>query len=81
MASNDILLPSAGEKPAQGPSRFAAFVPITLALLGVGAILLGGVSARTSDTATAALTTVDPIVTDSIALPAEKRHALEMLDR
>ena len=61
----DILLPTDVEpvRPHH-KSRFAAFVPITLALIGIAAILFGGVSARSTDTAARQI--VDPITTGSL---------------
>jgi hypothetical protein len=80
MASHDILLPPAAAA-ASGISRskLAAFVPIALALFGVGAVLLGGISARTSEANTAALSQIDPMTTGAIA-QQDQRRALEMLD-
>ncbi|MCP4385969.1 MAG: hypothetical protein GY798_31955 [Hyphomicrobiales bacterium] len=46
-------------------TRIAAFVPITIALIGVGAVLLGGLSA--TSVSMAERTVVDPIATGSIA--------------
>ena len=80
MTTQDILLPPATSAPGISRSKLAAFVPITLALLGVGAVLLGGVSARHADADTASLRRIDPITTGSIA-PADQRRAMEMLDR
>jgi acyl-coenzyme A thioesterase PaaI-like protein len=67
MAQNDILIPTDIEPvdSRPGKSRAVAFVPITLALLGVAAILFGGVSARHADSA--ALQAIDPIETGSIS--------------
>ena len=59
----------------------AAFVPITVALIGVGLVLFGGISARDSVAATAQATAVDPMTTGSVATPEERRRVLEMLDR
>jgi hypothetical protein len=50
------------------PIRFAAFVPMALALLGIGAILAGGITAGTATVADRQM--VDPIATGSIT-PAE----------
>lgn len=81
---SDILLPRAAWSTPKGRSRAAAFVPITLALVGVAAILFGGVSARI-DTGghahAAAVTDVDPVITGSIRAPEDRRRALQMLDR
>ena len=45
---NDILIPLEIEPIETRPagSKLAALVPITLALIGVGAILVGGISAK-----------------------------------
>ena len=80
MATQDIILPPAAAVPGVSRSKLAAFVPITLALIGVGAVLLGGVSARHADADTASLRQIDPITTGAIA-PADERRAMEMLDR
>ena len=63
---NDILIPIDVEPVDSRPrrSRFVAFVPITLAILGVAAILFGGVSARHSDATAQQL--IDPITTGAI---------------
>ena len=44
--------------------KLAACVPIVVALLGVGVVLLGGISA--GPTSVAEIETVDPIATGSI---------------
>ena len=80
MSSTDILLPQASASSGIRRSKLTAFVPITLALLGVSAVLLGGVSAHGPNAQTAATASVDPITTGSIATPADQRRALEMLD-
>jgi hypothetical protein len=78
---NDILLPEiAGGSSRPARSKVAAFVPIAVALLGVTAILFGGLSARDTRTA-AARTTVDPITTGSVAPAADQGRAIETLDR
>ena len=79
---DDLTLPLVQEADARGPRRtsIAAFVPITLALIGIGMILFGGLSARDPATAIGAVSQVDPIATGSIA-PRDNRHDLEMLDR
>ena len=81
MASHDIILPQAAAASGVDRSKLVAFAPIALALIGVGAVLLGGVSARTTDASMAALRQVDPITTGAIATPEAQRQALEMLDR
>jgi len=63
---DDILVDKAIQGEAGRPLRtkLAAFVPITVAVLGIGAILLGGVSARHNTTATGPA--IDSINTGSI---------------
>ena len=63
---NDILIPLEIEPIETRPqgSKLAAFVPITLALIGIGAILAGGISARNHEIAGRAV--VDPIETGSV---------------
>ncbi len=84
-SANDALLPPDGAAASAVRVRLTAFVPIAVALIGVGVILLGGLSARDSDTITIGKADVDPVVTGSIAKPDkspdEIRHILEMLDR
>ena len=80
MTSHDIILPPGAIAGGISRSKLAAFVPITLALLGVGAVLFGGVSARHGDNV-ASLRQIDPMTTGSIATPEDQRRALEMLDR
>jgi hypothetical protein len=66
MARNDILIPLEIDPIAEVPprSRLAALVPIAVAVVGVIAILIGGVSARHADYA--ARQAVDPVVTGSV---------------
>jgi hypothetical protein len=80
MASKDILLPGPDEGRAVG-RQFGAFVPIAVALIGIMAVFLGGVSARTVDDRPVAATPVDPITTGSIVPAADLRRAMELLDR
>jgi hypothetical protein len=61
-------------------SKIAAFVPITLALFGIGAILFGGISAR-NDGVVASVSVIDPVTTGSILTPDARLRAMEMLDR
>jgi hypothetical protein len=63
---NDLLLPVdiEPEEHAQRRSRATALVPLALALFGVGAILIGGISAKTL--APEAGAGIDPMVTGSI---------------
>jgi hypothetical protein len=65
-----ILVALDDESPDDRSARakFAAFVPIVVALLGVAVVLLGGISA--GPTSVAEIDTADPIVTGSIP-PAE----------
>jgi hypothetical protein len=82
MASKDILLPDTdGSEFLVNRSLLVAFVPITVALLGVALILFGGVSAHEADVSSAAAaTSIDPMTTGSVATPDDQRRALEMLD-
>jgi hypothetical protein len=75
---DDILVAATPETAEVHPrrSQLAALVPITLAIIGVAIILLGGVSARD----VASTVAVDPIATGSIA-PAGPNPAIRMLDR
>jgi hypothetical protein len=63
-SSDDILLP-AGNEVRSRRSTLVAFVPIVVALAGVAAVLVGGVSARDVIAAEDAVA-VDPVVTGSI---------------
>lgn len=63
-SSDDILLP-AGNELRSRRTPLVAFVPIVVALAGVAAILIGGVSARDVIAAEDAVA-VDPVVTGSI---------------
>jgi hypothetical protein len=71
---NDILIPLEIEPLETRPERgkLAALVPITLALIGVGAILAGGISAKHHELAGRPV--VDTIETGSIApaVPVER---------
>ncbi len=78
MASTDILLHHVeGRADHVSRSRMIAFVPITLALVGVLAILAGGVNARPAVT-TAKSLEIDPITTGSITVL--DRDVIRMLD-
>ncbi len=80
MSAHEIILP-----PAVGAgisrTRMAAFIPLALALVGVAAVLVGGVSARGTGNVTASAGAVDPIVTGSIVSPDEQQRAMKTLDR
>ena len=67
MAQSDILAGPAAPGDTEVPfrARIAAFVPLTIALIGIGAILFGGISARHDTRAAAPV--VDTIATGSIA--------------
>ena len=69
MAERDDILVDVTPSSAFGRTplrvRLASFVPITVAILGVGAVLLGGVSARHE--VAAAKPPLDTMVTGSIA--------------
>jgi hypothetical protein len=79
MTSHDIILPPGTVASSISRSKLAAFVPITLALVGVVAVLAGGINARHDNEV--ALRSVDPVITGSIMPADEQRRALEMLDR
>ena len=66
MAQRDDVLVPAPMPEAETTLRMklAAFVPLTVAIVGVAAILFGGISARHESTA--ALPAVDSIATGSI---------------
>jgi hypothetical protein len=75
---DDLLLPPADVRAEARlrPAKLAAFVPIVVALVGVAAILLGGLTVRgTAGT--------DPVITGSVQPTPQQdmRHVLEMLDR
>ena len=80
MTSHDIILPPAAGATGISRSKVAAFVPITLALFGIGAILFGGISAR-NDGVVASVSVIDPVTTGSILTPEARLRAMEMLDR
>jgi hypothetical protein len=80
MTSHDIILPPAAGAMGISRSKLAAFVPITLALFGIGAILFGGISAR-NDGAVVSVSVIDPVTTGSIQTPEARLRAMEMLDR
>jgi hypothetical protein len=64
---DDILIePASPVGDANRPlgARFAAFIPITVAIVGLGMILIGGVSARHD--VTAEVPAIDSIATGSI---------------
>jgi hypothetical protein len=79
MSLTDILLPEAVTASGVSRSKLTAFVPIALALIGIAAILLGGVTTHATNGQNAAAG-VDPIVTGAIAARADQRRALQMLD-
>jgi hypothetical protein len=83
MTSNfsDILLPRDSWGSTAARSRLIAFVPIGLALIGIAAIFLGGISVRTGDIAESSTIATDPVVTGSILTPEDRRRALQLLDR
>ena len=83
---DDAILPPTGEADTRSARlRPAVFVPIAIALIGVAAILFGGLTA--SGPAISKADGVDPVVTGSVQASfsemsaADQRHALEMLDR
>ena len=83
--TDEFFLPVAANPLTKRVSRtrIIAFVPIVLALVGVGAILLGHVSAPTAAVADKQ-PSIDPVVTGSIGAPDkpdEIARTIEMLDR
>ena len=82
--TDEFFLPVAANPLTKRVSRtrIIAFVPIVLALVGVGAILLGHVSAPTA--VADKQPSIDPVVTGSIGAPDkpdEIARTIEMLDR
>ncbi len=76
-----LVTPQVGDSD-QRRTPIAAFVPIAVALIGIGLILFGGLKARDADTVTGAVAVeVDQVVTGSIAQERDPRHDLMMLDR
>jgi hypothetical protein len=63
--SDDVLIPSAAADGMAGSRPFAAFIPIGVAIAGIAAILLGGISAQNPIAAGPA--DIDTIVTGSVA--------------
>ncbi len=86
-SSDDTILPFSRRFAAgQATGRVAAYLPITIALIGVVAILFGGLKAHDPAVAAARGDRLDPVITGSVAAPApdspdKLRHVLEMLDR
>jgi len=80
---DDLTLPLAAEAGAdrQPSTPIAAFVPIAVALIGVGLILFGGLTARDPATVVGAAVEVDQVVTGSIAQERDHHRDLMMLDR
>jgi len=79
MSAQEIILPPAATAGISR-TRMAAFVPLALALVGVAAVLFGGVSARTTSVA-AAGAGIDPMVTGSVVSADDQARAMKMLDR
>lgn len=71
---NDILIPLEIEPLEVRPegNKLAAFVPIVLALIGVAAILAGGITAKSHEVA--GRPAVDTIETGSIAPSIPAKH-------
>ncbi|HVZ13890.1 MAG TPA: hypothetical protein VG894_05470 [Bauldia sp.] len=80
MSAQEIILPPAASAGISR-TRVAAFVPLALALVGVAAIMLGGVSSRGTTNVAASAPGVDPVVTGSIVSADEQQRAMKMLDR
>jgi hypothetical protein len=79
MSAREIILPPAATASISR-TRIAALVPLTLALAGVAAILLGSGS-RGITTVAASATAVDPVITGSIVSVDAQQRAMKMLDR
>ena len=77
---HDILAPIAESEREGAPARIVAFIPVALALFGVGLILFGGVRAADPDGYAEEVNVVDPVVTGAIVPPRDHRRDLEMLD-
>jgi len=78
---DDVMLPPSAVPETDKGTRLVAFVPIMVAMVGVAAILFGGIVAREPTTTIGKAAEVDTITTGSVAKsPANKRRALEMLD-
>ena len=82
LTSHDLTLSLVPEPPANRPrAPLAAFVPITVAVIGVAFILFGGIRAHdgagTAVATSSAPALVDPVVTGSIG----SQHDVEFLDR
>jgi hypothetical protein len=87
-STDDIMLPPSGEVLPRTKLKLGTFVPIVIALLGVGAVLFGGLRAHDGPPSTIGQAqppaVVDPVQTGSIAQPDDSdkiRKMLEMLDR
>jgi hypothetical protein len=79
---DDIMLPPSAA-PASAPaarSRLVAFVPITVALVGVAAIMLGHITAADLKV-TQAAPGIDPIETGSIALAPASGYGIDAVRR
>ena len=80
----DDLIPPPDETASDDgarPAQVVAFIPIAVALFGVGAILFGGVRATDINDAAEAVVAIDPVVTGTVVAPRDRRRDLEMLDR
>jgi hypothetical protein len=77
---SDALAAVAAEKTELPRARLAAFVPIAIALIGVGVVLTGGISATPKPgEAIATAAAIDPVTTGTVA-PAVRADALARLD-
>ena len=63
--SDDVLIPSAAAEARAGSRPVAAFIPISIAIAGIAAILFGGITAQ--NPVVAGPTDIDTIVTGSVA--------------
>jgi hypothetical protein len=86
---DDAILPPTGTLDTQSARlKPAAFLPIAVAVAGVLAILVGGISAHDAAGPIDKSNQIDPVVTGSIQpiafsqmSPADQRRTLEMLDQ
>ena len=74
------LIPEAARRN-QAPVPAAAYVPITIALIGVAVVLLGGISVRAVDSPTVPTAAFGGQEPPAIAQDRDVRHDLEFLDR
>ena len=81
--TDDVLSPWQRTPTAREPARIIAFVPITIALVGV-AVILSAVSRSPTAAVADKQPSIDPVVTGSIGAsdkPDDIGRTIEMLDR